>query len=313
MGSIVASSAAATMDGTAQVAPGLSRERDAYAAADWGLLAGTALIWGSSFLFIEIALDAFHPGLITFLRLVLGALTLAVVPQARRAVPRSEWPAIALLGLLWMAAPFLLFPYAQQWIDSSLAGMLNGVVPLVAALVASVLARRLPGRLQLAGLALGFLGVIAISWPAVQGAQATAVGTGMVLLAVTLYGVAINVAVPLQQRHGSLPILLRAELAAIVFVAPFGLFGATRSSFAWSSTAALVALGCLGTALAFVAIVTLVGRVGATRGSITVYFVPVVAIILGVVFRGEAVAAVSLFGTAFVVAGAWLVSRAEVH
>lgn len=289
------------------------RHVDAFAATDWGLLSATALIWGSSFLFIDIALGTFHPALVTLLRLVFGAVTLAAIPRARRAVPRGEWPAIALLGLIWMAGPFLLFPFAQQRIDSSLAGMLNGAVPLVAAAVASGLARRAPAGRQFVGLALGFLGVIAISWPAVQGARATAVGAGMILLAVVFYGVALNLAVPLQQRHGTLPILLRAQLAATVFVTPLGLAGATQSDFAWSGLAATLALGCLGTALAFFAMVTLVGRVGPTRASVTIYFVPIVAIILGVVFLGENVAVASLLGTALVVAGAWLASRAEVH
>lgn len=286
---------------------------DAYAAPDWGLLAGTALIWGSSFLLIDVALGAFPPALVTLLRLGFGAATLAAIPQARRPVPRGEWPAIALLGLLWMGLPFLLFPLAQQRIDSSLAGMLNGAVPLTTAVVATAVARRLPGRRQLVGLALGFAGVVAVSWPAVQGARATAVGAGMVVAAVISYGVAINLAVPLQQRHGALPILLRAELAAIVLVSPLGLAAVPGSGFAWSSLAALVALGCLGTALAFVALVTLVGRVGATRGSVTIYFTPLVAIALGVGLRDESVAAASLLGTVLVVAGAWLASRAEVR
>ncbi len=283
----------------------------AYAPVDWGLLAAIALIWGSSFVLIAEGLDAFAPALITLLRLAVGAATLAVLPQARRAVPRSDWPALALLGLLWMALPFLLFPLAQQRIDSSLAGMLNGAVPLFAAAVATVVARRLPGPRQLVGLAVGFLGVVAVSWPAVQGARATAVGAGMIVLACVFYGLALNLAVPLQRRHGTLPVLLRAQLAAVVLVTPLGLAGLPSSSFAWSSLAATVALGAFGTALAFVAMVTLVGRVGATRGSIAIYFVPVVAIVLGVLLRGETVAAVSIAGTALVLVGAWLTSRAE--
>lgn len=293
--------------------PAVARELDAFAPVDWGLLSGAALIWGSSFLLIDIGLDSFHPALIALLRLVFGAATLLAIPRARQAVPRGDWPAIALLGLVWMAAPLLLFPFAQQYIDSSLAGMLNGAVPLTAAAVAGILARRLPRRRQLVGLALGFLGVVAISWPAVQGARATAIGAGMVLLAVVFYGVALNLAVPLQQRHGSLPVLLRAQIVATVLVAPLGLAGVAQSSFAWSSLAAVVVLGCFGTALAFLAMVTLAGRVGATRGSIAIYFIPIVAIVLGVALRGESVAAASLLGTALVVAGAWLASRAEVH
>src|ERR671934_23592 len=74
---------------------------------------------------------------------------------------------------------------------------------------------------------------------------------------------------------------------------------------------AVAALGCLGTALAFVAFTRLVGRVGSTRGSVTIYFLPAVAIVLGAVFRGEAIAAISVLGTAFVTVGAWVTSRSE--
>lgn len=284
---------------------------EAFDRTDWGLLAAVAAMWGSSFLFIEIGLESFGPALITLLRLAFGALTLVTFRRARAPIPRSEWGPIALLALLWMAIPLLLFPVAQQWIDSSLAGMLNGAVPLFAAAVSTVILRRLPGRWQIAGLVIGFIGVIAISWPAVQDANATALGVGLVLLATVLYGVALNLAVPLQQRHGALPVLLRAQLFALVMVVPPGLIGLAGSSFSWSSLAAMAALGCLGTALAFVGMTTLVGRVGAARGSVAIYFIPAVAILLGAVFNDESIALVSIAGSALVTAGAYLTSRKD--
>lgn len=286
-------------------------EFDAFAATDWALLAAVAAVWGSSFLFIAIGLDHFEPTLITLLRLLFGSAVLAAFPGARRSIPRADLPGVALLGLVWMAAPLLLFPLAQQWIDSSLAGMLNGAAPLFTAAVATVLLRRLPGGTQMVGLAVGFVGVVAVSWPAVQGARATALGTGLVLLATLLYGIAVNLAVPLQRRHGSLPVLWRAQLVALALVAPLGLAGLRGSTFAWSSLLAVAALGCLGTALAYVAFATLVGRVGATRGSVTIYLIPVVAIALGVLVRGESVPLISVFGAGLILVGAYLTSRRE--
>jgi drug/metabolite transporter (DMT)-like permease len=73
----------------------------------------------------------------------------------------------------------------------------------------------------------------------------------------------------------------------------------------------MIPLGCLGTGLAFVGMTTLAGRVGAARGSVTIYFIPVVAIALGLLFRDETIAIVSLVGTALVLFGAYLTSRAE--
>jgi len=284
---------------------------DAFGGAEWGLLAGIALVWGASFLFIDIGLDAFAPPVVTFARLALGAATMAAFPRARTRVDRADLPRIALLGVVWMAAPLLLFPVAQQHVDSSVAGMINGAAPLTTAVVAALLLRRLPGRWQRVGLGLGFLGVVAIGLPNVQGAEASPFGVGLLLLAVTLYGFAFNLAVPLQQRYGSMPILLRAQLVATVVVAPFAMTGIPASTWSWSSALAMVALGVVGTGLAFPAMTTLVGRVGGTRGSIPIYLVPVIAIGLGVFVRGEEVASIALLGTGLVLLGAWLTSRAE--
>ncbi len=295
----------------AQAGPRPSLSLDAFSSTDWLLLVGTALTWGSSFVFIEVALEAFAPTLIALLRIVLGAATLALFRKARVRLHRSDLPRIAALGVFWMAGPFLLFPIAQQSIDSSLAGMINGGVPIFAGLVAALLLRRIPPAKTVVGIAVGFLGVVAVSWPAVQGSRATAVGAGLVLLATMFYGVALNLAVPLQQRYGSLPVLLHVQMVAIAITLVPGLIGATQSSFAWTSFVALIPLGCLGTGLAFVWMSTLVGRVGAARGSITIYFVPVIAIVLGALFRNESISPISLVGTAFVIAGAFLASRTQ--
>jgi drug/metabolite transporter (DMT)-like permease len=277
--------------------------------ADWALLVAVAAMWGSSFLLIDIGVDHFAPELVALLRLAFGAATLAVVPAARCRVPRAAWPTIALLGVVWMAAPFVLFAVAQQSIDSSLAGMLNGAAPLFTAIVAGLATRQLPSQRRMAGLAIGLAGVVAISWPSLQDAHATAAGAGMVVLATALYGVAFNLAAPLERRHGALPVIWRAQVIALGLVAPFGLAAVPQSTFAWSSLLAVAVLGCLGTAVAFVAFTTLAGRVGSTRASVTVYFLPAVAIALGALFRDETIAAISLLGTVLVTAGAYLTSR----
>lgn len=268
-------------------------------------------MWGSSFVWIEVALENLSPPLIAALRIALGAATLSLFPKARAKVERSDMPAISLLGLLWMAAPLLLFPIAQQWIDSSLAGMINGAVPIFTGIVAAIILRRRPPPKTLVGIAIGFVGVIALSWPAVQGSRATAGGAALVLLATAFYGISINLAVPLQKKYGSLPVLLRAQLVALGLTFIPGLVGATQSDFEMNSVLAMIPLGCLGTALAFVGITTLVGRVGAARGSVTIYFLPVIAIALGALFQNETIQPISLFGTVLVISGAFLASRTQ--
>jgi drug/metabolite transporter (DMT)-like permease len=286
-------------------------QHDAFAPTDWALLITVAAIWGASFLFIDIGVDHFHPAVVAFLRLFFGVAALAMFPAARRAAPLSEWPKIALLGIVWMALPFLLFSIAQTSIDSSLAGMLNAAAPLFVALIASIFYRRLPGARQQLGLLIGFAGVVVASWPAIVGAHASIVGVGLVVLATVFYGIAGNLASPLQVRNGALPVVFRAGLVALAVMTPLGLKNLEASTFAWSSLLAVATLGVFGTALAFVAFTTLVGRVGATRGSVTVYFLPPVAMLLGALVRDEAIALLSIAGTGLVLVGAYLASRAD--
>ncbi len=298
---------------------GLGTHLDAFGWREWGLLTAIATVWGSSFLLMEIGLRSFAPGLVTLCRIAFGALALALVPRARNTrVDREDLPRVALLGVVWMGVPLLLFPVAQQWIDSSVAGMVNGAMPLTVAAWSAVLLWRLPGRAQAIGLLIGFAGIVAISLPEIPlrqvvatGTAETAAGTGLVVVAVVLYGLAANLAVPLQQRYGALAVLLRAQLVALVVVLPFGLVALRDSTFAWGPALAMIPLGALGTGLAFVLMTTLVGRVGGPRGSIAIYFVPVVAIILGVVALGEHVHPLALAGTGLVLIGAWVTSRRE--
>ena len=202
----------------------LEHETVRFATRDWLMLSGVALTWGASFLFIDIGLEHFAPALVAFGRIAFGALTLGAFPAARGPVPRSAWPQIVALGVTWMAIPFVLFAIAQQWIDSSLAGMINAATPLFVALVAASAVRRLPTRMQATGLIMGFAGVVAISLPSV-GDGSNALGIVLVIGAAFLYGFAFNIAGPLQRRYGSLPVIWRAQLVAVALVLPFAVVG----------------------------------------------------------------------------------------
>jgi len=287
--------------------------RAAFSLADWGIFLSLVLIWGASFLFIAIGIDHFHPGLVTLLRIGFGAATVALVPRARRTpIERQDWPRIAFLGVIWIALPLTFFPIAQQWINSAVAGMLNGAMPIFTALVATVLLRELPGRLQSLGLLIGFAGVGAISIPAAESGGTALLGVALVLAATVCYAISTNIVAPLQQKYGSLAVLARVQWVAVVFAVPYGLVGLPASEFAWSSLFATAAVGVLGTGLAFVLMGTLSGRVGPTRASFITYLIPVVALVLGVVFRDEQVAGVAVVGVVLVIAGAFLASRREV-
>ena len=196
----------------------------AYTLEDWSVLAVIALIWGSSFLFMEIGLRSFAPGVVTMVRIALGVGTLALFARARAPVDREDWGRLALLGTVWTAIPLTLFPIAQQWIDSSVAGMINGAMPIFAVAWATYLLRRLPGWRQLVGIGIGFLGILLVFVPELQASATTALGAILALAAVFFYGLATNLAVPLQQKYGSPPVVLRSQLFSLLLVLPWGLW-----------------------------------------------------------------------------------------
>jgi drug/metabolite transporter (DMT)-like permease len=291
-------------------APGSRPE--AFGTAEWGLLTSVALMWGSSFLWIAIGLEDFRPALIALVRIALGAAALSLVRGSRRPVAREDWPRIILLALVWTAIPLLLFPIAQDLgVSSSAAGMINGAVPLFAAVFATILLRRLPGTVQIVGLLIGFGGVGLISVASASDASGSAVGTVLALAATVLYGLAANISVPLQQRYGALPVIFRSLLVALVVVLPFGVAAVPGSRWGLSSALAMLVLGVFGTGFAYIASSTLLGRAGSTRGAVQIYFIPVVALVLGVTFRGETVGPLALVGIGLVLMGAWLTSRRE--
>ena len=276
---------------------------------DWLGFLAVSVIWGSSFLFIDIGLDAFEPGLITWLRVASGAAVLAVFPRSRTPIAREDMPRIVALSLVWVAIPFTLFPVAQQWINSAVAGMLNGGMPIFAAITATVMLRKAPRGFHRAGLLIGFMGVVALSLPSIDEGTNPAIGVVLVLGAVACYGLAVNIAAPIQQRYGSLPVMMRMLALASVWTLPYALIGLPDSSWAWSSFLAVEAAGAVGTGIAFVVMGTLVGSVGSTRASFSTYVIPVVALVLGVVFRQDHVAALALAGAALVITGAVMASR----
>lgn len=276
---------------------------------DWALLLGVATVWGSSFLWIAIGLDAFHPGAIAFVRMVLGSIVLWMIPASRTPLPRSTWPALAVVALAGNAAPAIFFPLAQTRVESSVAGMMNSVSPVMVLLISILMTRKLPQRLQVLGLVVGLVGAILVSLPNVSGADAQPVGVLLVVVAVSGYALSNNFLPPLAQAYGGPAVVARAMTMATMVLSPYGVYGISKSSWAWPSAIAILVLGVVGTGLARSFFATLVGRVGAPRSSMVGYFVPIMAIALGIIVRGESIGALELIGTAIILCGAGLISR----
>lgn len=282
-----------------------------FSLGDWGLLVAVALMWGSSFYFIKVGLEDFPPLTIAWLRILFGALALAVLPGSWRPLRRrSDWVGVAVLGVVWMAVPFVMFTLAEQRISSALAGMINGASPLFTAAFAVLFFGGVLSARLLIGLVVGFAGVLTIGLPNVEG-SASLVGIGLCLVAVVCYGLSFNISGPLQAHSGALPVIWRVQLVAVVVSTPFGAPGLAESTPTLVGVLAMLALGALGTGVAFALFAVLVGRVGAPRASVATYLVPAIALGLGAGLAGESVAPLSVLGIVLVLVGAFVATSSR--
>ncbi|HCV36198.1 MAG TPA: EamA/RhaT family transporter [Acidimicrobiaceae bacterium] len=282
-----------------------------FAPLDWLLLVSAAGIWGASFLFMDVALEVEHPGLITFLRPALGLLVVLCFPSAHRPVDRADRGRLLLLSITWMAFPLTMFPLAQQWIDSSLAGMLNSSMPVMTVVVGAAFFRTKTGKTQVMGVLTGLVGILLVGLPTATTGGTNAVGVLLVMMAVASYGVAAHIAGPLQRQYGSAAVLSRVLAVATIVTMPLGMFGLLSSAWAWGAVASNVAVGVGGTGLAFLAAATLIGRVGAVRMSTVTYLVTIVAALLGVFVLGETLSIWQVAGGLVLLGGVWLTSRVD--
>ncbi len=283
----------------------------AFNPGDWALLLTVALIWGTSFLWIAVGLESMSAPSVAFLRVALGAIALMFYPPARRPVHRDAWPAIAVIGIVGNAGPALLFALAQQRVESSVAGMINAATPLAVLVVSIAMLRRSPGPSQVKGLLIGFVGVAFMASPNLVGADAQPVGVLLLLLAVCGYGISSNLIVPLQQTYGAPAIIMRALLVGAIPLAPWGIRETLDATPTIDSIVAVAILGVIGTGVARALAASLSGRTGASRGALVTYLVPIVAILLGVIVRGESIGVIEVAGTGLVLGGAYLTTRAQ--
>jgi len=295
---------------TAAVSPDHS-DRESFTAFDWALFCSIAGIWGASFLFIKLGLDAFHPGLITWARVGLGATAMMSLPASRARIDREDRPRLVALSVVWVGIPFTLFPLAETHINSAVTGLLNGATPFFAAIAGALFFGRAIGRSQRWGLLLGFAGIALVSVGSSAEGGTAVVGVVMCLVATVCYGYATNLAGPLNRKYGSLAVMGQMLALGMVWTTPFGIYGLTRSSFAWHSALAIGVLAVVGTGFAFALMGTLIARVGGPRASFITYLMPVVALGLGAVFLSERVAAIALVGVVLALGGAVLASRRE--
>ncbi|WP_189537518.1 DMT family transporter [Streptomyces roseolilacinus] len=272
-----------------------------------------AVVWGFSFLLIKVGTSAYAPFQVTFGRLLFGTLVLAAAMAVRRTgLPRGArtWAHLTVAAFFLNALPFSLFAFAELTIPSTLAGICNATSPLwgmVLSLVA--LSEDRPTRRRVAGLGLGFLGVLTVlgAWQGFSGVDGA--GTAMALLASLSYPVGwIYVRRTLAGRSESHLSLTGAQLmlatAQLAVVTP--LFTSMPTAFPLVPLLAVVALGALGTGFAMLVQYGIVSEVGPTTGQMVTYFIPVIATAAGVTLLDEPLTWNTPVGALVVLAGAAL-------
>jgi drug/metabolite transporter (DMT)-like permease len=283
-------------------------------ALGWRIRFGVlSLIWGFSFLLIKVGTEGYAPFQVTFGRLLFGTAVLAAAMAVKRErLPRGArtWGHLAVAAFLLNALPFSLFAYSELTIPSTLAGICNATSPLWGmALSLVALSEDRPTRRRVAGLGIGFLGVLTVLgvWQGFHGLDAT--GTAMALLASLSYPIGwIYVRRTLAGTGHSHLSMTGAQLllatAQLALVTP--LFTTLPSRFPVVPLLAIATLGALGTGLAMLVQYGIVAEVGPTTAQMVTYFIPVIATAAGVAILGESLSWSTPVGAVIVLAGAAL-------
>ena len=284
---------------------------------DWLAFAALSLAWGSSFMWIKIAVQEIGPFLLVGFRILFGLLGLALVVAFRKPEwPRQakQWGVLLLLGLTNTAAPFVLISWAEQYIDSAVASVLNGSVPLFTMLIAHLLlSDDRMNRQRVLGLLIGFAGVVSLVWRDLQtGLELNLLAQGAMLLAVLLY--AGSAVYARRSAQGLSPIIqalvpLASANLLIWTITPL-VEGPLRLPSLPATWFALVWLGIVGSCLAYLLYFYLLHAIGPTRATMVTYTFPVIGVVLGVVFLHEALNTELLLGTVLVLASLYVVNRA---
>ena len=281
----------------------------------WLLFGALSIIWGVPYLLIKVAVRDLDPVVVAFGRTLLGALLLLPIALRRRALAPvlRRWRWLVLYTLLEIVGPWWLLGHAETRLNSSTAGLLIAIVPLIAAVLTAVVNRRRPDAERLSGrrilgLGVGLAGVVALvgldvhldDLPSVGAAVLTAIGyaAGPLLISRKLADLP-----PMGVIVGSL------SLAALIFC-PFAVLlrpDRVGAASGWS----VAALAVVCTAAAFVVFFALIAEVGPARATVITYVNPAVAIGLGVAVLGESFTIGTAIGFPLVILGSVLATSRQ--
>src|SRR5712671_2177488 len=283
---------------------------------DWLIFLALGFFWGSSYLFIKIGVDnGLQPFPLIMFRLLIGfALLASVVAVARQPLPREPrmYGHLFVMGVVNIAIPFSLITYAEQTVDSSLAAVINGAVPLFVIVIAALFLKGETVTInRVAGLIVGFIGVAVL-----VGLDVSVLGSANTIGELAVIGATISYAVgnvyAKAHVHGlrpMVPALLQVFFGLVVTGALAFLTEHPLATIpAPEAILAVVWLGLLGSGLAYLCYFRILQHWGATRASMVAYLLPVVGVALGALVLHEDVAPSTFLGTALVIGGIALVN-----
>jgi drug/metabolite transporter (DMT)-like permease len=277
-----------------------------------------AALWGGSFLFIRVGVNDFGVAPLMALRVGIGALFLVIMlalrgkaPDAWRTIRSRAWP-LFVVGFLNSAAPFCLFAYAELTLSAGVTSVINATTPLWGAVVAYLLLKDRLSGLRVAGLVIGFAGVLALVWdqvasPGVAGASVspatTALASAAALAAALLYGVAASYTKKHLTGVDSLTVAAGTMLCATLLLLPFAVYWWPSAPVSAESWGAVAALGVACTGIAYMLFYRLIAVVGPARAITVTFVIPIFGILWGAIFLSEHVSVGMIRACAIILVG----------
>jgi drug/metabolite transporter (DMT)-like permease len=281
---------------------------------DWLTLLALGFMWGTSYVFIKLGVQTLPTFTLIAARLGIGlALLVTVVAIAGERLPREPriYGHLVVMSIINIVLPFALITTAERSVDSALAAVLNGAVPLVVIVLAALFLHDEPLTVnRLAGLGIGYLGVIVLVSRSLGASGSTLGGELALVLSTVSYGVgAVYARRNMRGVRPMIPALFQVGFAFVI-VSVIAAFTEQPWNVSWSPNAviAVVWLGILGSGFAYLANFRLLARLGATRTSLLAYLLPIVGIVSGALMFGEVIDARIAIGTFLIIAGIALVN-----
>lgn len=293
----------------------MNSQRHSYGMIEWMLVLILAVIWGSSFILMKRGLEVYTPSQVAALRMFSACVFLFPVVIGRiNEIQPGQWKFLLSSAFLGNGIPALLFTLAQTQINSSVAGILNGLTPLFAMLIAVLFFKTKIARIHIVGILIGFGGAVSILLLRKGGSLSGNLEYGiLIIIATAMYGASVNI---IKNFLHDLKPLLISGFAVSISGIPYGIYlfstdfteRVQSGGLAMSALVYVLILGVVGTAISLVLFNRLIKSTSVLFASSVTYLIPVVALCWGFA-DGEVMSTYQVFGLGAILTGVYLVNR----